>query len=156
MGHPRLVKIRDLMTVPVVTVDGEATLEAVAETLVRHRINAAPVVDGQGRLAGIISEGDLVVLEWRPGQPVAMAPARGQLADYLKASQVMTTDVITVSPEADSSEAARVMWRRHVKTLPVVEDGRLVGIVARRNLLRLMVERERGLQARRPDRVGSA
>jgi CBS domain-containing protein len=125
------MRICDVMSSPVVSVPPDALLKDVASLLVERRINAVPVVDAGGRLVGIVSEADLLPLETGPGQvPGAMAP-------HL-AREVMRQSVYTLAEDTDATAAARMMLRHGLKSVPVVSGDQLVGIVARRDLLRLV------------------
>jgi CBS domain-containing protein len=140
----RHLKVDDVMTRRVATVQVGAPFKEVARLLAERKISAVPVLDGDGKLAGIVSEADLLRKEQyhedamptrrRFGsrrERVFRAKARGDFA-----GDVMTTPAITVGPEASVVEAAKVMIERNVKRLPVVDfDGCLVGIVSRADLL---------------------
>jgi CBS domain-containing protein len=113
--------------------------------LLKYRISAVPVIDGAGKVVGIVSEGDLLRGEgtsrarvhhpwWLEavfvGQMVAYDKARGA-----RAGVVMTRNVITVGEETPLNEIAELLERHHVKRVPVIKDGKLAGIVSRANLL---------------------
>jgi CBS domain-containing protein len=134
------------MTTEIVTVGPDATFAEIVDTLVSNDVSGVPVVDGTGRLLGIVTEADLVSRE-------AYGPRRrralGLLAEYfrgrdpqwvrksaaLKARELMTAAPDTAGPDEDLMEPARRMLEHHRKRLPVVEHGRIVGIVARQDLL---------------------
>jgi CBS domain-containing protein len=148
------MKARDVMTAPVVTVAPETAVSEVARLLIERRISAVPVVDGSGKILGILSEGDLLrraetrTERRRPRWLEMLLDSSIQAADFAKAhgataGDVMTRDVIAVSPGADLAEIASLLERRRIKRVPVVDDGVLVGIVSRANLLH-------GLAARGP------
>jgi CBS domain-containing protein len=135
------------MTTEVVSVSPDATYKEVVEQLVRSGVSGVPVVDERGRLLGIVTEADLVSKEAYPGRrPRALA----LLADVLSArahhwvtkaagwhaADVMTTGVATCAPGEDVRAVSRRMLERGVKRMPVVDDGHLVGIVSRQDLLR--------------------
>jgi CBS domain-containing protein len=140
----RHIKVDDVMTRRVATVQVGAPFKEVARLLAERKISAVPVLDGDGKLAGIVSEADLLRKEQyhedamptrrRFGsrrERVFRAKARGDFA-----GDVMTTPAITVGPEATVVEAAKLMIEQDVKRLPVVDsDGCLVGIVSRADLL---------------------
>ena len=121
------MRTRDIMTSPVVTVAPDAILKDVAALLVERGINAVPVVDAGDRLCGIVSEADLLALE---------TPARG--GQPHTAREVMSQSVYTLAEDTDAAAAARMMLRHGLKSVPVVAGERVVGIVARRDLLRLV------------------
>ncbi|MFI5960073.1 CBS domain-containing protein [Cryptosporangium sp. NPDC051539] len=121
--------VRDVMTTPVVTVDLDTPAKTIAQVLQQRRINAVPVVDRRHAVAGVVSEGDLLAkLAHADGEPVSRR--RGAKARASVARELMSKPAVTVLPDATIVEAAKLMERRHVKTLPVVDGvGELVGIV---------------------------
>jgi len=113
-----------------VTVTGTTSTEQATELLLHHRFTALPVVDDGGRLVGIVSEADLIrdPLAGRPGpRPRTVAAT-------------MTTDVLTLQPDAALSDLARALSEGGLRVVPIVDDGRrLLGVVSRGDLLRLPV-----------------
>lgn len=137
----------DIMTPDVITVRPDTTVREIAERLLANRISAVPVVDAEGKLRGIVSEGDLIrraetdTDTRRTWWLELVASAEERAAQYVKehgrkADEVMTRNVITVVPQATLREIADLLERHHIKRLPVVDGGRLVGIVSRANILR--------------------
>ncbi len=137
------MKAMDVMTTPVVTVDIETPVAEIAKRLVERRISAVPVVDTEGRLVGIVSEGDLMRRPESGGEPhpswwlALVADPQTQAREYLKAhggraGDVMTHEVTTVNEEASLEEIATLLEKHRIKRVPVVRDGKLVGIVARK------------------------
>ena len=124
------MRTRDVMSSPVVTVAPDAHLKDVATALVEHGINAVPVVKEGDRLVGIVTEADLLTLE-------AM----------LTAGEVMSRSVYTLTEDTDATEAARLMLRHRLKSVPVVAGDQVVGIVARRDLLRLVARGDNDIRA---------
>ncbi len=136
--------VHDVMTKDVAAVRLHTPYKEIVRILQERRISALPVLDDDGRLAGLVSEADLLDKtsgEERPTGPLSGLRRRsrhGPKATGLTADAVMTAPAITVNATASVAAAARIMARRAVKHLPVVDDqGRLVGIVSRRDLLRL-------------------
>jgi CBS domain-containing protein len=141
----------DIMAQPVVGVTPEATVAEAARLMLDYRISGLPVLDRGGALVGIISEGDLLrraetgTMRRRPRWlEVFSAPSR-LAKDYAEAhagkvADAMTNAVVTIGPDAPLREIVDVMERRRVKRLPVVEAGRVVGIVTRADLVRAFVE----------------
>lgn len=143
-----------VMTRPVVTVPADATVWAAADILLGARISAAPVVDADGRMIGIVSEADLMS---RP--ETGTVPGRSWLQrlladesvlarDYMRShshhvADVMTRHVVVAEERTELQEIANLMQRHNIKRLPVLRDGKVVGIVSRANLLQ-------GLLARAP------
>lgn len=140
------MKVRDVMTPDVVTVNPYTPFQKIVELLLRHDISGVPVLNG-GELVGIVTEADLVALEAHQGRrrrPLAVLAAllSGEVrSDYrstgFTAHSLMTADPVTVAPDEDLRSAARTMVAARVKRLPVIENGKLVGIVTRQDLLRL-------------------
>lgn len=137
------IMIRDVKTLP-----AEATLQEAAMLLNTCNISGAPVIDETHHLVGIVSESDLLNRSKREAALPRTAvfgiflPTEDRLRQAfhegtdLPVTGVMTRDVITVTPETTINEAGDLMLKRGINRLPVVEDGRLVGIVTREDLLR--------------------
>jgi CBS domain-containing protein len=130
----------DVMSSPVVTVPPDISLKEVAAILVEHGINAVPVVDTNDRLIGIVSEADLLSLETGPVLGSTTVRPR-------KASEVMRQSVYTLAGDTDAAAAARLMLRHRLKSVPVGAGERVVGMVARRDLLRLIARSDHDIQA---------
>jgi CBS-domain-containing membrane protein len=143
------MRAQDVMTTEVVTVSPKTTVAEIAALLIERRISAVPVLDGE-RLVGIVSEGDLLrrpqtdtetgaspwlTLLTGPG----VVPERFSKVHGMTAREVMTRDVVTVTPETPLDEVASLLESRRIKRVPVVENGRLVGILSRANLLHGLV-----------------
>jgi len=142
-GVPHVVG--DVMTREVATVGGAAAFKDIVRTLRDRRVSALPVVDGSGRVLGIVSEADLLPKEeFRDSDPDRRTQLR-RLSDLAKAGslsveELMTSPALTVLPDATLAQAAREMARARVKRLPVVDaDGRLEGIVSRADLLKVFL-----------------
>ncbi len=142
----------DVMTQPVISVTPETTIAEAARLLLQHRISGLPVVDPAGTVVGMITEGDLLRrietgTERHHGHWLQFLIAPGRLAQEYsnanarKVGEVMSADVIAVTPEDPLEDVVRLMERRHIKRVPVIEAGRLVGIVSRANLVRALLDR---------------
>jgi len=140
------MKAADVMTRDVITVSPDDLVQDVARTLLTHRISGVPVLEKSGRLVGIVSEGDLM----RRAETDTDAQHSWWLRafvgpetlanDYVrsharKVSDVMTTRVLTAAPDVSLRDLASMMERNRIKRLPIVDAGRLVGIVSRANLM---------------------
>jgi CBS domain-containing protein len=121
--------IADVMRLSVVSVEPDATVAAAIERMLAANVGAVAVCEG-ARLVGIFSERDVLRLAGRDESFTAL-PIR----------DVMTTKLVTVSPDVDVPEAARLMGERQIRHLPVVEGEHLLGIVSIREVLRVLVER---------------
>jgi CBS domain-containing protein len=143
--------VREIMDAEPATVSPDASVEEVVRTLRENELPGVPVVDANGRLAGLVTEADLVLPDDQGdlhiphyinlfGGTVFLEPL-GRFEDRLrkafasKASDMMTPDPDTVEPDTSVQEAARLVHDSGHNRLPVVEDGRLVGVVTRLDLL---------------------
>jgi CBS domain-containing protein len=141
------MKISDVMTANVVTVVPQTPLRKVASLLAERRISGLPVVD-DGRVVGVVSEGDILAKERGPSREPGgwfgvlfedQATAELKL-EARTAGTAMTSPALTITPERPLAEAAGVMVDEGVNRLPVVDgDGKLVGIVTRADLVRAFV-----------------
>lgn len=139
------MKAKDVMTTKVVAVGPWMPVNAVAASLLERHISAVPVIDDDRRVLGIVSEGDLMrrgeTARRRSWWLTTFGEAEGLAREFVKAhgqraKDVMTRDVVTVTEETPVAEIAALLERKGVKRVPVVRDGRLVGIVSRADLLR--------------------
>lgn len=140
---------REVMTPSVVTITENATITHVVDLMLKHQISALPVVDAEDHVVGIVSEGDLIqrneigTLPHRSWWLSALG-TKAQLADeFIKthgatARAVMTAPVITAHTDTPLQEIAEILERKKVKRVPIVEEGKLVGIVSRANLLQAL------------------
>jgi len=132
--------VKDVMTTRVIWVKKDATFREMVVALREHRVSAFPVIDDDGKVVGVVSEADLLTKEALDGEPGVFSgilhrrdqnKARG-----VTAGDLMTTAVVAVRPEDTVEHAARLMYNRKVKRLPVTDaDGHLVGIVSRTDVL---------------------
>ena len=139
------MQARDIMTANVISVTENAPVHEIVGLLLRYRISAVPVIDGARNVVGIVSEGDLLRPEAADRAETRRpwwleAVSAGQQVDYDKAhgrtaGAVMTRNVITVDENTPLNEIAELLERHHIKRVPVLSDGGLVGIVSRANLL---------------------
>jgi CBS domain-containing protein len=133
--------VRDVMTTHVVAVRENATYKEMAAKLREFRVSAFPVLDDGNKVIGVVSETDLLTkeaLEYSvPGVMGGILHGRERAkAAAVSAAELMTRPAVTISPRESVSRAARLMYSRKLKRLPVVDDdGRLVGIVSRADLL---------------------
>ncbi len=139
----------DIMTRDVVTVTPHTSVRAIAQLLCTRHISGVPVVDREKRVIGIVGEGDLLGHAEVAGERRrswwlnAFVNSNALARDYIKthgrvAADVMTPTVITVASAASIAEIARILERHRIKRVPVVDGGKLVGIVARGDLLQAL------------------
>ncbi len=149
------MKARDIMTVGVVTASEDSTLQSIVESMMAHHISAVPIVDAQQRLLGIVSEGDLMnrpeaeTYHRRSWWLRYFADPERRARDFLKsygtrAADVMTRTLVTVGEDESVASVAEKLEHHRIKRVPVVRDGRLVGIVTRANLLQSVGSLQRG------------
>lgn len=143
------MQAKDIMTTPVITVTVSSTVQDVASVLLNRGISAVPVVDAAGRLVGIVSEGDLMRrVEAGTGRQRSwwlslIADASNLANEYVKehsrkVADVMTRQVITARPDTPLADIATLLEKNRIKRVPILDDGKLVGIVSRANLLRAL------------------
>jgi CBS domain-containing protein len=151
------MRAMDVMTTEVITVDPDTSVQALARLLSERGISGAPVVDSENRLVGIVSEGDLLHrvetgTERRPERLTGrrrswwldtIASDQDLARDYVKShgrtvKDVMIPDVISVTDTTELAEIAMLLETKRIKRVPVMRDGKLVGIVSRANLVRAL------------------
>ena len=145
--------VRDVMTTEVVTVEPWTPFTEIVTQLAERRISAAPVLDPEGNVLGVVTQADLLLKQEHPdlelNVPLAWSRRRRlerEKAAAVVAGELMTAPAVTVSPTATITEAARRMHTTGVKRLPVVNDaGRLVGIVSRADLLRVFLRSDEAI-----------
>jgi CBS domain-containing protein len=158
------MKASNVMTPSVVSVSPDVSISQIARVLVENGISAVPVVDQSGAPVGMVSEGDLI-----PRRQVERETRRDWWLDLLaegealnpdflanlkapnrKATDVMTCPVVTVHPDIDVTEIAQLLATHRIKRVPVVQDGRIVGIVSRADLVRALAEHPHSQQSASP------
>jgi CBS domain-containing protein len=152
----RELRVGDVMETDWPTLGAESTVEEAIKLFAEERVSGAPVIE-DGRLVGIITEGDLIFQDADVKAPgfldilggvVPLGDTDEYRREVLKSAgvtvgEVMTNDPVTVTPEATLAETATIMAERRKKILPVVEGGRLVGVINRMDILTLHVIRPR-------------
>jgi CBS-domain-containing membrane protein len=121
------------MSRPVITVTPDTSIKAAAELLIALDISALPVIDSKGELAGIVSEADLLPFETLPGPGTQFTPP---------VSSVMTRRVLSVPADCEVSKVARILLEADYRRVPVVDGGKVVGIVSRRDLVKVIARRD--------------
>jgi CBS domain-containing protein len=142
------MQAQDVMTTTVASIRDDATVQQAAKLMLERRVSALPVLDGKDRMVGIVSEGDLV----RRAELGTDAPrswwlglfAEDAARDYLKTHSasvrdVMTTPVVSVRRTTPVQEIAKLLEKHRIKRVPVLDGGRLIGIVSRADLVRQLV-----------------
>lgn len=143
------MKASDVMVRDVITIGPDDDVSHAAKLLVDHDISALPVVDKHRHIIGILSEADLLRREElgtekrRPWWLEALMPSGVLALDYAKShgrkvSELMSETVVTAKPDASLSEIATLLERNRIKRVPIVEKGRLIGVVSRANLIQAL------------------
>lgn len=151
------MKARDVMVSPVITLKPTTTVKEAAKLFLDRHISAAPVVDEKGKVIGIVSEGDLLhrveagTETQRPWWLRILASEEAVAQDYIRThgrrvEDVMTRDVITVSPDTPLQEIANLLESKRIKRVPVLSNGQLVGIVSRANIIQAVASARKGLE----------
>lgn len=148
------MKVREIMSTDLVTVGLDASVRDVSRLMIDRGIGGVPVVDENGGLAGIITEEDLIMRDVRIHFPTyiqlldaviylgSVRRYENELRKALGATarDVMTSDPVTIEPDADVEEAATLMVEKGISRLPVVSEGTLVGIITKRDIVRSLAE----------------
>src|ERR1700756_99228 len=143
------MKATDVMVSNVITVDVDASIGEVAATLLNNHISGAPVVGRNGELVGIVSEGDLIrrpeigTIKRHSWWLELLSNERAVATEYIKShsrkvADVMTREVITAKPDTPLGDIAAMLERNRIKRVPIIEGGKLVGIVSRANILQAL------------------
>jgi CBS domain-containing protein len=151
------MRVKDVMTRNVVSVGANEPIVKAARLMLQNRISGLPVVDTEGELTGIVTEGDFLRrgelgTQRRRPKWLEFIVGPGRLAaEYVhtsgkKVDEIMTTDPFTVTEDDSLEKVVEVMERRHVKRLPVVRGGRMVGIISRANLMHALASFARDVQ----------
>lgn len=125
----KTTKAVDIMTTNVITVKKGVVLTDVIALLLRWHISAMPVVDEDDKIVGIVSEIDLVNMTFD-----------GNAADTT-VEEVMATNIISFSPTTELADLVQTFSKRHLRRVPIIDEGKVVGIISRRDLLREMLRR---------------
>ncbi len=144
---------REIMTSDVLTVTPDTEISKATKLLLDRRINGLPVVGGGGKLIGILCQSDLISQQKKLSLPsfftfldgfIPMTSMKDmekeiERVSATKVEQIMTADPITVGPDADLQEVATLMVEKGFHTVPVVDDGILVGVVGKADVLRTII-----------------
>ncbi len=147
------MKVKDIMTKKVVSIGSETKVKDIAKLLIKHEITGVPVLRTK-KVIGIVTEADLIMQQGKIQIPdfIQFLEARIYLKDGKKfeaelkkifgitAKEVMTSDVIVITPEASIADLVRLISDHHINPVPVVKNGKLVGIVSRADIVKLLVK----------------
>jgi CBS-domain-containing membrane protein len=144
---------KDIMTQSVITISPDADITEAVRLLLDKDVNGLPVVDTKGRLAGILCQSDLVRMQknlpmpslftlldgFLPLSSTALMEAEVKRIAASKVSDAMTAKVVTISPETTIDDIATLMVDKGFHTLPVTEQGRLVGVVGKKDVIKTLI-----------------
>ena len=150
-----MLKVKDIMTREVITVSPETEIVQATKLLLENRINGVPVMDETGKLVGILCQSDLIAQQKKLPIPSFFTLLNGlipliskkqlekqvQKIAAITVAQAMTPNPVTVQPDINIEEVAALMVDRNFHTIPVVDEGELVGIVGKEDMLRALVPR---------------
>ena len=145
-----MLTAKDIMTRTVVTVKPDTSIEELAALLVKNQISGVPVVDNKGELYGIVTENDLISQNKRLHIPTVVSfldaaiylESSKKFADEVKrmtatkVADICTEKVVTISEDTTLTDIATIMGEKKVHCLPVVKDGKVIGIVGKRDVVR--------------------
>jgi CBS domain-containing protein len=148
-----MLKAKDIMTKNVISVTPATEITVVARLLLEKHINGVPVVDGEGNLVGILCQSDLIAQQKKLPLPSffnlldtfipLVSPGKidreVEKISAVRAEQAMTLDPATVEPQTSLEEIAAIMVNKNLYTIPVVEEGKLVGIIGKEDVLRTIM-----------------
>jgi CBS-domain-containing membrane protein len=159
-----MMKASDVMVGKVVTTYPQASVSEVARLLVDNDISALPVVDGAGRVVGVISEADLMRREeigsekTRPWWVEAVTPGATLAEEFAQShgkrvEELMSSQVVSATEDASLSEIASLLEKHRIKRVPILRNGKLVGIVSRSNLVQALASSSNKFSAAENDRM---
>jgi CBS domain-containing protein len=148
-----VMKAKEMMEKEVITVKEDTTIQEIAKILIEHKISGVPVVNSEGSLVGIVTEGDLLHKETSPRLP-NFVNILGAIIYYNgveryheefkklmagQAIEIMTDSVVTVSEDVDIDEVARLMIKHSIKRIPVIKGDKIVGIISRSDIIKILL-----------------
>jgi CBS domain-containing protein len=152
-GGATMLKVKDIMTTEIITVSPETEIVQATKLLLENRINGVPVLDESGRLVGILCQSDLIAQQRKLPIPSFFTLLDGlipltsekQIDKQVRkiaavtVAEAMTPNPVTVQPDTNIEEVAALMVDRNFHTIPVVDEGKLVGIVGKEDILRTLM-----------------
>jgi acetoin utilization protein AcuB len=151
--------VRERMSTKPVTITADVPITEALRIMRQNQVRRLPVLDAEGKLIGIVSEKDLLYASPSPATSLSIYEMHYMLS-RLKVTELMTPDPVTITPDTLLEEAALIMADNKIGGLPVMEDGRLVGIITETDIFKVFLEllgaREKGLRLtlRIPERMG--
>lgn len=144
------MKAKDIMMKEIMTVSPDTPVRDVAQLMVDRGVPSVPVVDAAGKVLGMVSEGDLLRKKIAPQRPQVVDVLGGYqgMEEYREAfrkmgantsGEIMTSPVVTVEADDEAAKVGETVLNHHIKQVPVLENGKLVGVISRSNLLRWLL-----------------
>ncbi len=144
------MKAKDIMMTDIMTVSPDTPVRDVAQLMVDRGVPSVPVVDAAGKVLGMVSEGDLLRKKIAPQRPQVVDVLGGYqgMEEYREAfrkmgantsGEIMTSPVVTVEADDEAAKVGETVLNHHIKQVPVLENGKLVGVISRSNLLRWLL-----------------
>jgi len=154
-----MFKVQDIMTKDPVVISPQARITDAAGVLLEHKFNGLPVVDDRGQLLGIISQDDLIFQQKKIPVPSFFTVLDGTISLFSEkkiqqeiekiaattVAEAMTPDPVTITPETSLEDIATLMVKNSIHTLPVLDKGKLVGIIGKEDVLRTLMPSDEGL-----------
>ena len=148
-----MMKAKEIMTKDVITVKQDATIEEIAKVLIDNKISGVPVLDHDGNLVGMVTEGDLLHKETSPRIPdfinilgaiIYYNGVERYNEDFKKimagqAKEIMTDKVVVTSEDVEIADVARLMIRHGIKRIPIVKGAKIVGIISRADIIQTLL-----------------
>ncbi|MDW8805532.1 CBS domain-containing protein [Streptomyces scabiei] len=144
--------VSDVMSLPAVAVRRDTPFKDIVRAMTDRQVSAVPVVEGDGRVVGVVSEADLLPKEEFRDRDLTRAEQLRRMSDLAKAGavtaeEVMSAPAVVVHPDVTLGQAARIMAVNRVKRLPVIDDeGRLLGVVSRGDLLKVFLRSDEDIE----------
>lgn len=148
--------VKDVMTSPAITVSAGTTIKEGLRLLDEHRVTSLPVTDGQGHILGIVSEADLLLDAVRHDPRTHMIPDEPLDEHPSRVEDVMSISTMTVTADTDLSDAVELMTSTAVKSLPVVDGGRVIGVVSRSDVVHLLARSDEHIRGEIDELLRSA
>ena len=148
-----MLKVKDIMTREIITVSPETEITKAAKILLENRINGVPVIDAFGRLVGVLTQSDLVAQQkgipvpsvftllesFIPLTSIKRLDKEMEKIAAIRVKEAMTLEPVTVSPDTDIEDVAKLMVDKKYHTLPVLEGDKVIGIVGKEDVLKTLV-----------------
>ena len=148
-----MMKAKEIMAKEVITVKQDATIEEIAKVLIDNKVSGVPVIDDEGKLVGMVTEGDLLYKETSPripnfinilGAVIYYNGVETYNEDFKKimasqAKEIMSDKVVVTSEDMEIADVAKLMIQHGIKRIPVVKDAQMIGIISRADIIQTLI-----------------